>query len=356
MADVTVLMPVYNAMPYLPEAVESVLAQTYGDLTLLVVDDGSQDGSLAYLQSLDDPRIEIVARPHAGLGATLNLGLSLCRTEYLARMDADDLIPRRRLEIQRDYLGAHPEVGAVGTQFRYFRDPERLDTRFSRTLPPDHHSIVGDLLSRRLGMLHASLLVRIEGLRRIGGYRTVGMGDNDWDLLLRLAEVTHLANIDEVLYLWRVHPGSVCARHTAQTQILVAYACDSACRRAGSQPELSFEEFLVERRRRPFWRRWCDGLDYYGAAHYKAAVIEVLGGQRLRGTLRLALAAACSPGRTLDRIGRLVRPLRPRPSRPRHLPAVSACPPPPPAPGGPSTIRPTATELARAGDHRAEGI
>ena len=84
MADITVLMPVYNAMPYLPEAVESVLTQTHRDLTLLIVDDGSQDASLSYLKSLSDPRIEVVTQNHAGIGVALNLGLSLCKTEYLA--------------------------------------------------------------------------------------------------------------------------------------------------------------------------------------------------------------------------------------------------------------------------------
>jgi len=68
MADITVLMPVYNGMPYLPEAVESVLQQAHRNLTLLIVDDGSQDGSLRYLESVKDPRVAVISQEHAGEG------------------------------------------------------------------------------------------------------------------------------------------------------------------------------------------------------------------------------------------------------------------------------------------------
>jgi glycosyltransferase involved in cell wall biosynthesis len=87
MPEVTVL-----PMPFLPLAIESVLAQSLQAFELLIVDDGSTDGTCPYLESLCDGRKRILRRPHEGLGATLNVGLGLCNTEYIARMDGDHVM------------------------------------------------------------------------------------------------------------------------------------------------------------------------------------------------------------------------------------------------------------------------
>jgi len=115
MSRLTVLLPVYNGMPYLPEAVDSVLAQTFADFRLLVLDDGSTDGTAAYLGGIDDPRVDVVHQENRGLGATLNRGIGLCETEYLARMDADDVACPDRLKLQVDYMERHPAVAMLGT-------------------------------------------------------------------------------------------------------------------------------------------------------------------------------------------------------------------------------------------------
>ena len=82
MTRLTVGMPVYNAMPYLPEAVESILGQTLRDFRFLIVNDGSTDSSKEYLDSIDDPRVTVIHQENRGLGATLNRTLELCETEY----------------------------------------------------------------------------------------------------------------------------------------------------------------------------------------------------------------------------------------------------------------------------------
>src|SRR5512133_1816239 len=98
-ARVTVLMPVYDGERHLREAIDSILAQTYGDLELLVVDDGSRDASAEIASSYRDSRVKLHRNPrNLGLIATLNAGLELARGEYPARMDADDVALPRRLE------------------------------------------------------------------------------------------------------------------------------------------------------------------------------------------------------------------------------------------------------------------
>jgi glycosyltransferase involved in cell wall biosynthesis len=95
---VTILMAVYNGMPYLTEAIDSVLNQTLKDWELLIIDDGSKDDSAAYLDSLTDPRIRVVHQANRGLAGALNRGLELCETEFLGRLDADDVALPTRFE------------------------------------------------------------------------------------------------------------------------------------------------------------------------------------------------------------------------------------------------------------------
>ena len=90
-SPVTVLMTVYNGMPLLEEAVESVLGQTLTDWTLLIVNDGSTDATPQYLNGLNDNRIRVVHQANEGLAGALNTGLELCESEFLARLDADDV-------------------------------------------------------------------------------------------------------------------------------------------------------------------------------------------------------------------------------------------------------------------------
>src|SRR3972149_8043921 len=116
MTDVTVLMTVYNGMPYLPPAVDSVFAQTLRDWRLVIVNDGSTDGTADYLSALGDPRVPVLHQENQGTAAAANHGLAHCDTEFVARMDSDDVSLAARLEKQRDFLQAHPEVGLVGTQ------------------------------------------------------------------------------------------------------------------------------------------------------------------------------------------------------------------------------------------------
>jgi glycosyltransferase involved in cell wall biosynthesis len=116
---VTVLLPVHDAERYLAEAVESILAQSFGDFELLAIDDGSRDGSAAILDAYArrDARVRVVRRPHEGLIATLNEGLALARGELVARMDADDVALPQRLERQAERLDRDPGLLCIGGAF-----------------------------------------------------------------------------------------------------------------------------------------------------------------------------------------------------------------------------------------------
>jgi glycosyltransferase involved in cell wall biosynthesis len=300
MTQVSVLMSVYNGMPYLRQAVESVRAQTWSDWHLVVVDDGSSDDSGSYLTSLADQRITVVRQANQGLAAALNHGLRYCRGELVARLDADDIAEPTRLAEQLAYLRRNPQIGMVGTQFRYFGERRRGKPSH---LPCSHGRIVAALARGEHAIVHSSIMVRRELLERLGGYWRTGVGE-DWDLYLRLGELTRLANLERVLVSVRVHGGSINGSQVAEVRRRIRFACEQARRRRTGQRPLAYQQFLESRRAAGAWRRLGERLDAYAMAQYRRALAETLGAHPLRGYARLAWAALCAPGRTTQRLAR----------------------------------------------------
>ena len=302
MPRVTILMSVYNGLPFLPEAVGSILGQTFKDLTFLIVDDGSTDGSGEFLEHLDDERLRILHQSHGGLGAALNKGLAMCETEFIARMDADDVALPGRIAKQLNFLCEHPKVGTVGSQFAYLGPSGR--TGFSPHLPCDHETIYADLLRVRHALCHATITCRTALLKQIGGYRITGCGE-DWDMMLRIGEVSRLANVDRVLYLYRLHRNTTHTTELAAIQVRYAFASHNAKRRAKNCPETTLADFIAAQPAQSFWHHMANWVDRYAFTQYRQALFEVLSARRLRGYARLGWAALCSPRKTWQRICRL---------------------------------------------------
>ena len=297
-------MPAYNAMPYLPEAVRSILDQTVRDFTFLIIDDGSTDATGAYLEQLTDPRVRVVRAARRGLGAALNHGVDLCETEFLARMDADDVSLPLRFDRQQAFLRQHPEVGMVGSQFGYFGGDRR--SVLSPSLPGDHDEIVEQTLKGNLAIAHGTLMFRTSVLRAVGGYRVAGMGE-DWDMFLRMAEARRLANLNEILYLYRLHRDNCDLKRFVDLRIGIDYACHCAAARRIGEREPTPEEFLQHQRTRPRLAQMLKLIDAYALAQYRLALVEVAERRMLRGCTRLLYSAVCAPVRTFARFRRIFR-------------------------------------------------
>jgi glycosyltransferase involved in cell wall biosynthesis len=304
---VSVVMAVHNGLPYLEEALSSVLSQTFKDLAVIVVDDGSTDGSLEYLRNVTDSRLRVIAlHTRGGAGPARNIGIELSNSEYVAFMDADDISLPRRLERQVEYLDRNPDIGAVGTLVTYYTHSGRAG--FAPPLALDHDSIRADLISGKNAIVNATLMIRAEVLKRLGGYKIAGYGE-DGDFHLRLTEATRVANLNEVLYLYRLNPQSSNLLNRRIIQLRNAHACDCARRRSANQEEISFEDFSAQQSRRPFWNRWLDLLDEIAATQYRKAMAEVLNKNQVVGYARFLVAAVISPRRVLQRVRRTVRHL-----------------------------------------------
>ena len=121
----TVGIPVYNGMPFLPEAVESILSQTFDDYELLIINDGSTDGSWEYLKSLRNRRLRLISQENRGLTTTLNRMLGEARAPWLVRLDADDVACPNRLELVAENINRRPESGMFYSRARHHQQSAR---------------------------------------------------------------------------------------------------------------------------------------------------------------------------------------------------------------------------------------
>ncbi len=202
----SVVMSVYNGERWLREAVESVLGQTLGDFELLVIDDGSTDGTLGILEHYRDPRLRVSRQPRAGLTISLNRGVRLTTAPLVARLDADDVALPERFVRQVAFLEAHPEAGLLGTGCHDVGPSGEIAATYR---PPANHPEIRRALIRHNPFVHSSVMLRREALERAGFYDERLQVAQDYDLWVRMSRVTRLANLPEPLVLRRLSPGRV---------------------------------------------------------------------------------------------------------------------------------------------------
>jgi hypothetical protein len=173
-------------------------------------------------------------------------------------------------------------------------------------LPLDHAAIDSALLAGRHAMMHSAVMGRTAVVKQLGGYWAFPNGE-EYDLMLRIGEVSRLANLDQVLMHWRVHEASLTGRKMGKARLYIDYACESARRRRAKTAPISFDEFLAARSVRPAWRKFFEAVSLYARCQYRIALAELFGGRRIRGMIRLGWAAVCSPRLTVERLVRMLR-------------------------------------------------
>ena len=204
---ISVVLPVRNGERFLREAVDSVLAQTFEDFELIVVDDGSSDLTRSILRGYDDRRLRVLERPPEGLVSALNAGLAAARAPLIARMDADDVSAPGRLGRQRRRIDASPRCGMVATWSRVL-DENGREVRVE-VLPLDSGDLSRRLLLRN-PFRHGSTLLRKDAVDGVGGYRDDYGHSEDYDLWVRLVRMGwSLAVVPEVLYGYREHRDAI---------------------------------------------------------------------------------------------------------------------------------------------------
>ena len=265
MSKVTVLMPTYNVAPYVKEAIDSVLRQTYQDFELLVIDDCSTDGTVEVVRETEDPRIRIVQNEHnLGLAENLNRGLSLISTEYVARMDGDDIALPHWLEREVSFLESHPEVGVCGGGGVRFGTMTST-IRFSEW----HDDIAANMLFQCTIIVPTfrMSLYRDHGLR----YRADAFPAEDYRFWADCMRVTRLHNIPDTLFLYRMHNTQICTSRREEQQLKVAEVRKYMLHYLGENVTQSDENYFTDRYQAPI----CSLSDWRQRRHFSRRLLRM---------------------------------------------------------------------------------
>ncbi|MEM0981637.1 MAG: glycosyltransferase [Cyanobacteria bacterium P01_H01_bin.58] len=198
---ISVVMPAYNAEKTIAETVQSVLDQTLGDFELIIVNDGSTDGTLTVLEELKDDRIQIHTFPNSGPQKSRNRGIERARGDYIAFLDSDDLWKPAKLADQLEALKASPGAALAYSWTDWIDEHDRVWRRGS------HVSINGDALKRLL--LNdfigngSNPLVLAEAIKAVGGFDEAILGGQDWEMWLRIASQYPIVAVSKVQILYR---------------------------------------------------------------------------------------------------------------------------------------------------------
>lgn len=213
---VSVLLPVYNGGVFLAEAIESILSQTYKNIELIIIDDGSTDDSASTIRRYNDPRILSVQQDNQGLAATLNRAISMASGTYLARQDADDISYKTRLDKQVKFLENNIEYGLVGTWSEIFEE-HRITGRSHRH-PTENISLRFNLLFDCY-FVHSSVMLRKSLIDTVGFYSAeYSRQPEDFELWSRVLQNGSFkcANLPEILVCYREVPQSLCRKNSIQ--------------------------------------------------------------------------------------------------------------------------------------------
>jgi glycosyltransferase involved in cell wall biosynthesis len=203
-----VILPVRNGDGDLPKAIETILAQTFANFELIVVDNGSTDGTSAYLKTIEDPRLRVFYHAEPGLAGSLNYGIARAQGRYIARQDHDDWALPTRLERQVSFLDAHPDHALVGTRAEIWT--EDTPTHRFHDHPIDNAALRFELLFNN-PFVHSSVMLRKSVLDEIGLYTTdpARQPPEDYELWSRIARRYQVANLPERLTIYREVPNSI---------------------------------------------------------------------------------------------------------------------------------------------------
>lgn len=206
MPKISVIMPVYNGGKYLKAAVQSVLDQTYKDFEFIILDDGSLDNSLSIVENFSDERIKFVKLNHRGIVTALNKGLEISKSEYIVRVDADDLSLPDRFEKLLNYMEENKQIAVCGSWAISIDDEGKVIGEMK--YPPMQYKDIKKYSLLHNPFIHPSVIFRKEVVLGVGGYRNFKHNE-DYELWTRVLSKNSGHNVPEFLLKYRIHSDQI---------------------------------------------------------------------------------------------------------------------------------------------------
>jgi glycosyltransferase involved in cell wall biosynthesis len=246
---IDVLITVFNGEKTIQSAIQSIQNQTIREIRIIVVDDGSTDNTLLILTEMasHDDRIEIIAKVHSGIVASLNTGLANCTADYIARFDADDISYPHRFLTQLQYLTENVDCMAVASSAIHIDENDKPLGTFIKQRPLDQADATW-IPGREPYLLQPFLMIRRSSISAVNGYRLCEVAE-DSDLFWRLIEIGKIVNTTDILGAYRLNPSSISSksiingRRMAYCSQLVSI---SAMRRKNKEIDLVFDDRRIE--------------------------------------------------------------------------------------------------------------
>ncbi|NEU55649.1 glycosyltransferase [Halorussus sp. MSC15.2] len=203
--EVSIILPTLNEEEFIEEAIDSLLAQTFEDFEVLIIDGGSSDGTIGKINEYSDERIDLFIKQGLGFSSSLNFAIDRAKGKYIARVDSDDFSMEDRIEKQVDFLNKNPDVGVVGV------GNKSIDTireeEYDRYYPTEDLQIRKEM-AKGIPLIHSGVMARREILITSGLYDGTINDIEDLELWTRVGQHTKFANINEILVERKIRPDS----------------------------------------------------------------------------------------------------------------------------------------------------
>jgi glycosyltransferase involved in cell wall biosynthesis len=302
---ISVAMPAYNSSLFISQAIESVLAQTYRDFELIVVNDGSSDNTLEIIEKYAalDARVRVYSQLNAGTAHALNRCIDLASGDWMFLMHADDLMRPKRLERQLDFIRQHPELAVASSFVHHIDDKNRVIGKGDSKLLT--HEAVARLVESNvlIGFNHPAVVLRKSAVLEVGGYRQAFWPAEDIDLWNRLVEKGYKILVQpEYLLDYRIHGESASIAWARLTRTKVRWLKDCMLRRRSGKSEQDLESFLLSQRSASFPIRLNRERKDMAKILYKAAVMHYAKRDYLRLFLKLLPAILLQPQLVLGQV------------------------------------------------------
>lgn len=304
---ISVIMPAYNGERYIGEAIESILNQTFRELELIVVDDGSNDSTVEIVQGYvdRDNRVRLLQNEHGGACKARNTAIEAARYPWIAAMDADDVALPERLSIQYAHAQDEPDVVVWGSYMM------RMDANGDDLKPFDDGPTSKDafyqldLTQEIISLYNPTALFKRDVALAVGGYDpnpllVAGQDSELWD---RMADHGPIVVIPQILLRYRMHGSSISTQKMAKQKMLLTYPPARRRAQAAGQ-DLTLEQFIADYNDVSPWEKATRALHNQSDAYYRKALNARSDGQNGSARLYHLMGAALRPGRT---IGNAVR-------------------------------------------------